>query len=141
MLTKYLSKISIIAILSIPKIGFSTVDKNLNDCATTESWVAQKVIQHAVEKNKQLDPYNATSTFITRYPLTKDKLPITLSGWGQLYTQTVEISIPFIDKQKSPMIFIATSVISEEECSLTEPSYIDITPENWVIPTSPIGDE
>ncbi|WP_244170917.1 hypothetical protein [Xenorhabdus miraniensis] len=45
--------------------------------------MAQKVIQHAVEANKQLDPQNAVSTFIARHPLEKGKLPITLSDWGQ----------------------------------------------------------
>ncbi|WP_340617075.1 hypothetical protein [Xenorhabdus entomophaga] len=44
--------------------------------------MAQKVIQHAVEANKQLDLQNAVSTFITRHPLEKDKLPITLSALG-----------------------------------------------------------
>ncbi|MBI6550509.1 hypothetical protein [Xenorhabdus lircayensis] len=132
MLIKNINKIVIITILSIPKIGFSSVNENLNYCATTESWVAQKVIQHAVEKNKQLDSYNAVSTFIARHPLAKDKLPITLLDWGQLYTQTIEILIPFIDKPKPPVTFIATSIILAKECSLTEPSYINITPESWV---------
>lgn len=141
MLTNNINKILIIAILSIPKMGFSSVDENLNYCATTESWVAQKVIQHAVEANKQLDPQNVVSTVIARHLLAKDKLPITLSDWGQLYNQTIEISIPFIDKQKSPVTFIATSIISTEECSLTDPSYIDITSEIWTIPTSLADDK
>ncbi|WP_237387160.1 hypothetical protein [Xenorhabdus sp. Sc-CR9] len=128
-------------VLSIFDVRFSSIDESLNYCATIESSAAQKVIQHAVEENKQLDPYKAVSTFITRYPLAKNKLPITFLDWGQLYTQTIEISIPFIDKQKPPMIFIAASIISAEECSLTEPSYIDITPESWVIPTPFIKDK
>ncbi|MDC9613150.1 hypothetical protein PSI19_04470 [Xenorhabdus khoisanae] len=103
--------------------------------------MAQKVIQHAVEANKQLDPQNVVSTVIARHLLAKDKLPITLSDWGQLYNQTIEISIPFIDKQKSPVTFIATSIISTEECSLTDPSYIDITSEIWTIPTSLADDK
>ncbi|MDX8000148.1 hypothetical protein FE394_13270 [Xenorhabdus sp. Reich] len=134
MLIKNSNTSIIITMLLIPEIGFSSVNESLNYCAKNESWVAQKIIQHAAAENKYLDPYNATSILITRYPLAKDKLPITLSDWGHLYTQTIEISIPFFDKQKSPVIFIATSIISTEECSLTEPSYINITPERWILP-------
>ncbi len=37
MLTNYINNIFIIAILSIHKIEFSSVDKNLDYCATPES--------------------------------------------------------------------------------------------------------
>ncbi|MDE9429014.1 hypothetical protein [Xenorhabdus bovienii] len=58
-------------------------------------------------------------------------LPITFSEWGQLYSQTTEITIPFIDNQVPPIILITSSIISAVECSLTEPTYFDITPNSY----------
>ncbi|MBD2780390.1 hypothetical protein [Xenorhabdus szentirmaii] len=141
MLTVNIKVSIIISMLLVSQLGFSSVEsieEALDYCATEKSWVAQKVLLHTIEdqENKQLDPDNITSTLLARYPLQKNELPITFFEWGQLYNQTTEISIPFIDKQKSPLIFIATSIISAEECSLAEPSYFEITPEKWIFSAS-----
>ncbi|WP_426577544.1 hypothetical protein ACP179_05305 [Xenorhabdus stockiae] len=117
--------------LFIPAIGIASTNENLDYCATTESWAAYQVINAAVRKNNQLDKHQANSILINRHLLEKNKLPITYSAWGELYSQTIEVTIPYIDKNKSPMIIIASSIISEEECSFTDPTYVDITPKSY----------
>ncbi|SFN45220.1 hypothetical protein [Xenorhabdus japonica] len=130
-----MKKLILLAMLFIPSIALSSTKdatkEALDYCATTESWAAQKVIDAAVERNKQLDRMKATSSLIERHKLVKGKKPITFEDWGQLYTQTIEVSIPYIDSHKKPVIFIASSIISAEECSLTEVAYFNITPEMY----------
>ncbi|MDC9582878.1 hypothetical protein PSI15_15105 [Xenorhabdus sp. PR6a] len=125
-----MKKLIALAILFVPGISLSSTNDDLDYCATSQSWIAQYVINTVVEKNKQLDRMKATSSLIERRKLIKGKKPIVFNEWGQLYTQTTEISIPYIDNHKKPVILIASSIISAEECSLTEPTYFDITPEN-----------
>ncbi|MDE9558073.1 hypothetical protein KKJ06_22560, partial [Xenorhabdus bovienii] len=62
--------------------------------------------------------------------LVKEGKPIVLKESGQLYTQTLEVTIPYVDKTKKPVVFIVSSIISAEECSLTEVAYYNITSEN-----------
>ncbi|MDE1480291.1 hypothetical protein KKJ17_18985 [Xenorhabdus bovienii] len=121
------------AMIFIPSIALSSTSTKdaLDYCATSQSWAAQKVIYAIAEKNKQLDKIRATSSLIERTKLVKGKKPVIFEEWGQLYTQTIEISIPYIDNQKKPVILIASSIISAEECSLTEPAYFDITPGSY----------
>ncbi|MBD2785734.1 hypothetical protein ID858_06230 [Xenorhabdus sp. DI] len=118
------------AMLLVPSIALSSTEDALDYCATSQSWTAQYVINRSFERNKQLDRMKATSSLIERSKLVKGKKPIVLKELGQLYTQTTEISIPYIDNHKKSVILIASSIISAEECSLTEPTYFDITPEN-----------
>ncbi|MDC9594816.1 hypothetical protein [Xenorhabdus sp. IM139775] len=125
-----MKKLIALAILFVPGISLSSTNDDLDYCATIQSWVAQKVINTAVEKNKHLDQFRATSSLIERSKLIKGKKPIVFNEWGQLYTQTIEISIPYIDNHKKSVTLIASSIISAEECSLAEPTYFDITPEN-----------
>ncbi|PHM36585.1 hypothetical protein [Xenorhabdus innexi] len=126
-----MKKLLTFTMLFIPSIGIASANENLNYCATTESWAAHKVITSAVRKNNQLDKYQAKSILINRHLLEKNKSPITYSEWGKLYSQTIEVTIPYIDKDKSPMIIIASSIISAEECSFSDPTYIDITPKSY----------
>ncbi|CDG89417.1 hypothetical protein [Xenorhabdus bovienii] len=126
-----INKVIVFAMLFIPRMGFSLVDEDLDYCAKKESWVAYKVIEKAVEKNNRLDKHRAVSTLLARHKLKKEKLPITFSEWGQLYSQTTEIVIPFIDNQAPPIALITSSIISAAECSLTEPIYFDITPNSY----------
>ncbi|MDC9595677.1 hypothetical protein [Xenorhabdus anantnagensis] len=125
-----MKKFIVFAMLFVPSIALSSTNDDLDYCATIQSWPAQKVISIIVEKNKQLDQLRATSFLIERSKLVKGKKPIVFEEWGQLYTQTIEITIPYIDNHKKPVTFIASSIISAEECSLTEPAYFDITSEN-----------
>ncbi|PHM44864.1 exported hypothetical protein [Xenorhabdus mauleonii] len=118
--------------LCVPSIALSSTKEDLDYCATVKSWAAQKVIDAAFEKDKQLDREKATSSLIERTKLVEGNKPITFKDWGQLYAQTIKVSIPYIDKQKKSAIFIASSIISAEECSLTTPSYFDMTPEHYI---------
>jgi hypothetical protein len=128
-----MKKSILIAMLFIPGVALSSTKdattEALDYCATVESWAAQKVIDAEFNKNKQLDRIKATSSLIERVKLVKGNSPIKFEDWGQLYTQTIEVTIPYIDKRKKPAVFIASSIISAEECSLTEVAYFDITPE------------
>ncbi|MDE9448097.1 hypothetical protein KKJ04_21925, partial [Xenorhabdus bovienii] len=96
--------------------------------STVESWPAQKVILAEYQKNEQLDRMKASSFLIERTKLAKGNKPIKFEDWGQLYTQTIEVTIPYIDNQRKPKVFIASSIISAEECSLTQSAYFEITP-------------
>ncbi|WON78295.1 hypothetical protein [Serratia sp. UGAL515B_01] len=120
-----MKKLLILILLVIPGISTAT-SKALDYCATVESWAAQKVIQQLVQKNKDLDPQRATALLLERTALKEQSKPVTLSEWGPLYTQTIKIQIPFTGNKKPPMTIIASSIISAEECSLTEPSYLDM---------------
>ncbi|MBC8949854.1 hypothetical protein [Xenorhabdus sp. TS4] len=128
-----MKKIILFAMLFIPTIAFSSIkddtEKALDYCATTESWAAQIVITNSYRKNNQFDRMKATSSLLERTRLAKEGKPIVLKESGQLYTQTLEITIPYINKNKKPAVFIASSIISAEECSLSEVAYFDITPE------------
>ncbi len=53
--------------------------------------------------------------------------PVSMGEWGQLYTQTIKILLPFKDVNKGSKTIIATSIISSEECSISEPSYLDMS--------------
>ncbi|MBC8955030.1 hypothetical protein [Xenorhabdus sp. PB62.4] len=120
------------AMLFIPTIAFSSTKDDLDYCATVESWAAQQVIESAFEKNKQLDKLKATSFLIERTKLIDGKKEIKFEDWGQLYTQTIKVIIPYVNNQKKEVTFIASSIISAEECSLGMPSYFDITPDNYI---------
>ncbi|OTA14148.1 exported hypothetical protein [Xenorhabdus vietnamensis] len=121
--------------LFIPGIALSSSLTNdetknaLDYCATPESWASQYVINSSFRKDKSFDRMKATSSLIERTKLVKGDKPIFLKESGQLYTQTLEITIPYIDKNKKPAVFIASSIISVEECSLSEVAYFDITHE------------
>lgn len=120
-----MKKLVILTLLTIPGVSTAT-SKALDYCATVGSWTAQKVIQQFVQKNKNLDPQHATSSLLERTALTEQTHPVTLGEWGSLYTQTIKIQIPFTNNKEHPITVIASSIISAEECSLTEPSYIDM---------------
>ncbi|AHG22835.1 hypothetical protein Z042_14850 [Chania multitudinisentens RB-25] len=120
-----MKKLLILTLLAIPGISAAT-SKALDYCATVESWAAQKVIQQLVQTHKDLDPKNATASLLVRTAIKEQEKPVTLGEWGPLYTQTIKIQLPFIDNKKLPMTVIASSIISAEECSLSEPSYIDM---------------
>lgn len=127
-----MKKLILLAILCVPSIALSaskdSTREALDYCATVESWPAQKVILTEYRKNKQLDRMKATSLLIERTKLVKGNKPIQFEDWGQLYTQTIEVSIPYINNQKKSAVFIASSIISAEECSLTESAYFKISP-------------
>ncbi|AOM39535.1 hypothetical protein [Xenorhabdus hominickii] len=125
-----MKKIVVFVILIFSNITFASENEDLDYCATIESWAASKVISSVITKNQELDQYQATSSFISRHKLVKEGKPITLTEWGQLYIQTIEISIPYINNQKKSVTLIASSIISTQECSLTEPAYFDITSEH-----------
>lgn len=121
-----------ILMLFISSVSFSSTKDDLDYCATVESWAAQQVIESAFEKNKQLDKLKANSFLIERTKLIDGEKEIKFEDWGQLYTQTIKIIIPYANNQKKEVIFVASSIISAEECSLGMPSYFDITPDNYI---------
>ncbi|MBD1227959.1 hypothetical protein [Xenorhabdus griffiniae] len=121
-----------ISILFTSNVAFSSTKADLDYCATVESWATQQVIESAFEKNKQLDKLKATSFLIERTKLMDGRKEIKFEDWGQLYTQTIKVIIPYVNNQKKKVTFIASSIISAEECSLGMPSYFDITPDNYI---------
>ncbi|MBD2806588.1 hypothetical protein ID855_18215 [Xenorhabdus sp. ZM] len=129
-----MTKNILFGMLFIPYIAFSSTEdeakKDLDYCATVQSWAAQIVINDSYRKNNQLDRMRVTSSLLERTKLVKEGRPIVLKESGQLYTQTLEVTIPYVDKNKKPVVFIASSIISAEECSLTEVAYYNITSEN-----------
>ncbi|MDC9589784.1 hypothetical protein PSI23_10865 [Xenorhabdus sp. XENO-10] len=131
-----MKKFILLVLLCVPGLAVSatkeTSQKALDYCATVESWAAQKVIDAEWKKNKQLDRAKASSSLLNRTKLVRGKNAIQLGEWGQLYTQTIEVSIPYIGNQKKSTQFLVSSIISAEECSLTEPAYIDITPGRYI---------
>lgn len=130
-----MKKIMLLTILFFPLVALTapqdSLENNLNYCASVGSWAAQKVISQELSKNKNLDSKKATALLIHRTRLKNENNPVTLGDWGQLYTQTITITIPYIHKKKKPLTLIASSIISAAECSLTDPAYIDSTPEHY----------
>ncbi|MDC9616196.1 hypothetical protein PSI19_20535 [Xenorhabdus khoisanae] len=124
----------LISMLFISSVVFSSMKDDLDYCATVESWAAQQVIESAFEENTQLDKLKATSFLIERTKLMDGKKEIKFEYWGQLYTQTIKVVIPYVNNKNKEVTFIASSIISAEECSLGMgmPSYFDITPENYI---------
>ena len=121
-----MKKVFIISVLAMPCVSLAST-KALDYCATVESWAAQKTIGSLVQKNKMLDPQRATSALLVRTELKDKSAPVTLGDWGQLYTQTIKVTLPYIDNKMPPKTIIATSIISAEECSLSEPAFVDMT--------------
>ncbi|WP_411753161.1 hypothetical protein [Serratia sp. (in: enterobacteria)] len=121
-----MKNILIITLLAMPSIGYAS-SRALDYCAAVESWAAQKTIDSFVNKNQELDPQRATSSLLVRTALKDKRVPVMLGDWGQLYTQTIKITIPFVGNKKPPMTVIASAIISAEECSLSEPSFIEIS--------------
>lgn len=125
-----MNQLFITLLLAMPALYISpasaTSPNPLDYCATVESWTAQKIIDKFAQKNKNLDPLRATSYLMVRTALTDHDTPVTLGEWGQLYTQTIKISLPFIDHKTPSMTIIASSIISAEECSLSEPSFVNM---------------
>ncbi len=98
----------------------------LDYCATVESWAAQTTLQQVTANHKELNTHQATAVLLHRSALKDGDAPVLLGEWGQLYTQTIKITIPFWSDKKSPLVVLATSIISAEECSLSQPSYVEI---------------
>ncbi|PVZ83055.1 hypothetical protein C9426_27815 [Serratia sp. S1B] len=125
---KPLSNITLLALLfiSLPSSAY-TLNEKLDYCAKIESWAPWKVISALSSKDKGLDIGNATSVLINRVALKENNKNITLGAWGDLYVQTIKITIPYVNNKMQPKIIITSSIISPEECSLSEPSYLDVT--------------
>jgi hypothetical protein len=121
-----MKNILIITLLVIPCIS-SASSQALDYCAKVESWAAQKTIDSLVKKDQELDSQRATSSLLVRTALKDKTVPVKLGDWGQLYTQTIKITIPFVGNKKPPMTVIASTIISAEECSLSEPSFIEMS--------------
>lgn len=116
----------IILIFAIPCVSFAS-SKALDYCASVESWAAQKTIDHFVQKNRALDPQRATASLLVRTALQDRVTPVILGDWGQLYAQTIKVTLPYVDNKTPPVTIIASSIISAEECSLSEPAFVDMT--------------
>lgn len=95
-----MKNILIVMLLAMPCISLAST-KALDYCATVESWAAVKAIDNLVQKNQALDPQRATSSLLERTEL-KDKNDSSYTrGLGQLYTQTIKITVPFVGNKKS----------------------------------------
>lgn len=122
-----MKKLLIITLWAIPFIS-SASSKSLDYCATVGSWAAQQTIDKFYQKNRNLDPQRATSTLLVRTALKEQSTPVTLGEWGALYTQTIKISLPYVDDKAPPITIIASSIISAEECSMSEPAFVEMAP-------------
>jgi hypothetical protein len=123
-----MKNILIISLLIMPCMS-SASSAALDYCATVESWAAQKTIDSFVKKDQdqELDPQRAISSLLVRTALKDKMVPVKLGDWGQLYTQTIKVTIPFVGNKKPPIAVIASSIISAEECSLSEPSFVEMS--------------
>lgn len=98
----------------------------LDYCATLGSWAAQTTLQQFTANREELNTHQATAVLLQRSALKDADAPVRLGEWGQLYTQTLKITIPFRNDKKSPLVVLATSIISAKECSLSQPLYVEM---------------
>jgi hypothetical protein len=120
-------KSTLISLMVLIPVIASASDKVLDYCATVDSWAAQKVITAVTLQDRTLDPNQASSSLLMRAAVMEKSTPLSMGEWGQLYTQTIKILLPFKDVNKGSKTIIATSIISSEECSISEPSYLDMS--------------
>ncbi|WP_127958067.1 hypothetical protein [Serratia microhaemolytica] len=114
-----------ITLASLTTSTFAYTEKQkLDYCATAGSWAAQTIANEEKIQNPRLDRDKVTSVLISRTKMKdiNDK-KIQVPNLGDLYLQTIMVSIPYINDEKKPAVFIASSIISAEECSISNPSY------------------
>jgi hypothetical protein len=124
----------LVAILSFSSLSFGyTLKEKLDYCATADSWAAQIILSELTLKGKHFDKNfdpdieNVTSRLINTEKMKDGDKPISFSSFGDLYIQTIMVIIPLKNRVSEPIIVVSTSIISPEECSLTRPSYINIS--------------
>lgn len=97
---------------------------NVDYCASPQAWAAQITVAHL--RNDHFDPQ----------PLPKVELlsQQRLSGmhglraskdFGELYSQTLLITVASQQPKQAPKRFLVTTIISDQECSMADPIFID----------------
>lgn len=134
MMNRHVSKF----LLLISALGVSTLSsaytlkEKLDYCATADSWAAQIILSELTTQGKHFeksfnpDVEKVTSRLISTEKIKDGDKPIFLSEYGDLYIQTIMVTIPFKDGEFDPFVILSSSIISPEECSLTRPSYIPL---------------
>ena len=104
-------------------------DKNALDyCSKVNAWPASRMISEAVKNNALLDGSRASSKILSTTPVTENNKPVNAGIWGPIYLQIIKLSIPYkLPNQTQEVELIVSSFISAQECSIAEPSYMNLT--------------
>lgn len=118
----------LISLLMSISNSFADNQAALDYCAKVDSWPASRAISEEIKANPQLDESHATTQLLSRKPVIENGKHVNAGAWGPVYIQIIKISIPYKKpKSKYNIELLASSFISAEECSLSEPSHINIT--------------
>lgn len=107
---------------------FAANKSDLDYCSGVDAWAATKVISEEVRKNALLDGTQAMTQLLSTRPVTGNNMPINAGTWGPVYLQVIKVSIPYKTTSKNRKVeLLVSSFISAQECSMSEPSYINLT--------------
>ncbi|AWK41329.1 hypothetical protein GPY51_02560 [Photorhabdus laumondii subsp. laumondii] len=103
-----------------------------DDCADINGWNVQQVIQKAEQKgiikSDNVDISKSASILLNEFPLKHNGRIITLNDGVEgekLSTEVIKVSL-FDKSRNSTVNIIAVTLVSNIECSLTDPSVIVI---------------
>lgn len=97
---------------------------NTDYCATSQAWAAQITV--AKLRNEHFDPQPLPKVEL----LSQQRLSGThglraSKDFGELYSQTLLITVTSQRPKQAAKHFIVSSIISDQECSMSEPIIID----------------
>ncbi|KAA9000667.1 hypothetical protein FJU30_10650 [Affinibrenneria salicis] len=102
-------------------------EMNIDYCSTTESWAIQRTIEELKTSNNDLDFKRITVEILNLSALKEDEKTIKVNGFGVLYAQTLKVIIPHLNNSQDKEVLLVTSIISDEECSISQPLITNIT--------------
>ena len=99
-------------------------DSHIDYCATPQAWAAQITV--AALRNTDFAPYPLPKVeVLAQQKLSGTDTLASSNVMGELYSQTLLITVTSQHPDQASKRFIVTSVISDQECSLAQPIIID----------------
>ena len=108
--------------LSFASIGYAT--SNIEYCASPQAWAAQLTV--AKLRNNGFEPQPLPKVeVVAQQKLTSTRLLTASKDFGDLYSQTLLITVASSRPEQPIKRFIVHTIISEQECSIADPLIID----------------
>ncbi|WKX27190.1 hypothetical protein [Tatumella ptyseos] len=98
---------------------------NIEYCASPQAWAAQLTV--AKLRNNGFEPQPLPKVeLVAQQKLTSTRLlPAASKDFGDLYSQTLLITVASSRPEQPIKRFIVNAIISEQECSIADPLIID----------------
>ena len=99
---------------------------NTDYCATSQAWAAQITV--AKLRNEHFDPQPLPKVELLSQQRLSGTYGLPASNdFGELYSQTLLITVSSQRPKQAAKRFIVSTIISDQECSMAEPIIIDLS--------------